>query len=709
MKKMTTAFQGIPQQPLSELSRRRFVGMAGAGGLALLTGCGGGQEQSQLPVVTPPVVIPPSPQVPSGALALLAGGLGGSGRLEGRGTLARLLPLDQVTVNKEGVIYFGIDVLRGKVSAQGDVTFLPDFPFTTMTYTWDMACDSKGDLYGTASGINLIYKLVNGAYVPFAGAADPTVGGFLDDMGTSARLRLPQSPAFDSQDNLYFIDRDNHAVRKVAPNGRVSTVAGTPSNVSLIDGKGSAAGFAAPRLLVVLADDSLLVVDGTNWRKILPDGTVSTLVGSVASDVRTLQGTSIDSLYTIRGHSVVKLSLDGSTVVVAGDSQNSGYDEGFGGAARFKQPLTLALSANGQLFVADNENAMIRRVDLASGQVSAWAGLAPQPGRIDGEGAQARLAAMGPSCVDKSGNVYVVDIQAKTLRKIAVSANANTPAVVSTLFTNFPTDGDVAVDAAGNFYGVRDHAIIKVTPSGVQQVFAGQPGVYGFADGLGSLASFAQPGGLALDSAGNLYVGDEPTRVFTGIQTSNFTYGGTLRMITPSGLVSTVAGTPGRVVTAVFGIPSQSLSEDASYFYGMIHLASDADGVIWVTSQLGIRRVGGTVGAPVWILKSPFVSSFANRFAFKNWVCASDSNGGLWVADNKVIHKVLRDGSSSVVVGGVDSKFTDLHLHNLPSISGGVKLGALPGSLGEISFLAAVGSKLLYCGSENSVIRVQLN
>lgn len=698
MKKMTTSFQGITQQRLFELSRRRFVGMAGAGGLALLTGCGGGgQEQSQPPVVTPPV--------PGLALALLAGGLGGSGRLEGRGTLARLPQLDQVTVNKEGVIYFGIDVLRGRVSAQGDVTFLPDFPFTTITYTWDMACDSKGDLYATARGINLIYKLVNGAYVPFAGAADPTVGGFLDGMGTSARLQLPQSPAFDSQDNLYFIDGDNHAVRKVAPDGRVSSVAGTPTNVTLVDGKGSAAGFAVPRLLVVLADDSLLVIDGTSWRKVLPDGTVSTLLGSVSSEVRTLQGTSTDSLYTIRGHSVVKLALDGSTVVVAGDSENSGYVEGVGAAARFRQPLTLALSANGQLFVADNQNAMVRQIDLASGQVSAWAGLAPQPGRIDGEGAQARFADMGPSCVDANGHVYVVDIQAKSLRKIVVSANANTPAVVSTLFTNFPVDGDVTVDAAGNFYGVRDHAIIKVTPTGVQQVFAGQPGVYGFTDGVGSLASFAQPRGLALDSAGNLYVGDEPIETFANINATLFTYGGTLRMITPSGLVSTVAGTPGRVVTAVFGIPNQSLRDDASYFYGRIHLASDTDGVIWVSSQMGIRRVGGNVGAPVWILKSPFVSSIG-YFSIENWACASDGNGGLWVAGNNVVHKVKRDGSSSVVVGVEDSKITNVYL---PNRSGGVKLGALPGSLGRITFLAAAGSKLLYCGSENSVIRVQPN
>ena len=749
---MTLKKQGIVTATVT--TRRQFTGLVCGSGLLTLAGCGGGSDAIATPAVAPQITLAPqsssvalgqsialrveasgsdlayqwrrngvtlngatgsSLQVvvtstddgaqytaivsnsagqvestaatltvkSSGVISLLAGGLGGSGMLEGRGTQARLPSLAQVVACKDGSVYFG-GARTGRVSAQGDVRFLPDFPFGFNAFFLGMACDSKGDLYAIGRGTNVIYKLVNGAYVPYAGAS---VGGFLDGVATAARLRLPQSPAFDSQDNLYFIDSDNHAVRKVASDGAVTTVAGTPSNVTLVDGKGSAAGFAAPRVLLVLADDSLLVIDGNSWRKVLPDGTVSTLAGAVPSDVWTVQGTAMDSLYTLRGHSVVKLALDGSTTLVAGNLTDAGYADGVGATARFNLPLGLSLSATGQLFVADTQNSMIRRINLATGEVSAWAGMAPQPGRVDGEGTQARFANMGPSCVDTNGNVYVVDTQAKTLRKIAVSGATSANSVVSTLFTNFPSEGDVAVDASGNFYGVRDRAIIKVLPSGAQQVFAGQPGVLGFADGLGNAASFARPRGLTLDSAGNLYVGDEPNVASVAINVFSYTYGGTLRRITPGGLVSTLAGTPGRVTSGVF-VPPLSFRDDASYFVGRVHLASDADGTIWVSSDYGIRRVGGAVGAPVWILRSDRTIDRA---------CASDGSGGLFVADGTVIRRVLPNGTSTVVAGVDDSRIV------------GVKLGALPGSLGPITSVVAANSNVLYCGSENAMLRIQLS
>jgi len=652
-------------------TRRKFTGLLCGSGLLTLGGCGGGSNATVTPAIAPQI-------------SLLAGGLGGIGMLEGRGTQARLPSISQVVASKDGSLYFGGDRM-GKISAQGDVTFLPDFYFGSGSVSLGgMACDSKGDLYVLVINTKVIYKLVNGAYIPFAGASN--LDGFVDGVATAARLGLPMSPAFDSQDNLYFIDYNNHAVRKVGPDGTVSTVAGTPSNVKLVDGKGSAAGFASPQVLLVLADNSLLVIDGSSWRKVLPDGTVSTLAGAVPSgvDVGTVQGAAIDALYAARGHSVVKLSLDGSTTLVAGNITDAGYAEGAGATARFRNPARMSMSATGQLFVLDAFNSMIRRINLATGEVSAWAGMAPQPGRVDGEGAQARFADMGPSCVDTNGNVYVVDIGAKTLRKITVAGTTSVSGVVSTLFTNFPSEGDVAVDAAGNFYGVRDRAIIKVLPSGAQQVFAGQPGVLGFADGLGNAASFARPRGLTLDSAGNLYVADEPNVVPVTIALNSNTYGGTLRKITPGGLVSTLAGTPGRVESSSYYSSNLSLREDPSYFWD-VHLASDTDGSIWVSSAHGIRRVDAAVGTSVWFLKRG------------SYHCTSDGSGGLWVADGTVVRKVLPNGTSTVVAGVEDTRIV------------GVKLGPLPGSLGSITSVVAASSNVLYVGSENAMLRIQLS
>lgn len=736
-------------------TRRQFTGLLCGSGLLTLAGCGGGSDASAPPAVAPQITLAPQSasvalgqsntlrveasgsdlayqwrrngvalngatgssllvtvtpaddgakytvlvsnsvgQVESpaalltlnlgGDISLLAGGLGGSGMLEGRGALARLPSLGQVVASKDGSVYFSGSRV-GKVSPQRDVTFLPDVSFGSPAFFLGMACDSKGDLYAIDRGIHVIYKLVNGAYVPYAGASDPYVGGFLDGVGTAARLRLPQSPAFDSQDNLYFIDQGNNAIRKVTPAGVVSTLAGAPANLTLVDGKGSAAGFGAPRLLLVLADNSLLVIDGDTWRKVLPDGTVSTLTGAVPSHVWTVQGTAIDSLYTLRNNSVVKLALDGSTTLVAGNITDAGYVDGVGATARFNFLLSLSLSATGQLFVADVGNAMIRHINLATGEVSAWAGMAPQPGRVDGEGAQARFADMGPSCVDTNGNVYVIDTQAKTLRKVTPTGTA------STLFTDFPSDGGVAVGTSGNFYGVRDRAIVKVAPSGVQQVWAGQTGVLGFADGTGAAASFARPMGLVFDAQGNLLVGDSPDKKIEGSLSVYYThtYGSTIRKITPAGVVSTIAGITGRIFSDRDLFPGSTTpfpNLDVTFIEPKA-LATDTSGRIWVLAQGGIRRIDAQGSTPVWL----------SRDGGSSMAYAVGSAGDVYVSRLNVIIKLSADGTQTVVAG-VNAPYHD-----------GVQLGALPGNLGLVKSMACGAANVLYACSENSVLRIRLS
>lgn len=618
----------------------------------------------------------------SGGISLLAGGLGGISLLEGHGALARITNPDNVAVSKDGVVYFSCGIVCGKVSAQGDVSFLGNFPYMTIS---GMACDSKGDLYACAAGVGVIYKLVNGVFSPFAGQYAPYPGGgFLDGVGQSAFLKLPSAPAFDTQDNLYFIDRDNHAIRKVTPAGVVSTLAGAPANVTMTDGKGSAAGFASPTKLLVLNDGSLLVLDGTRWRKILSDGTVSTLAGGVPA-ISAVTGVDTNALYAVLGNSVVKLALDGSTVNVAGSQSEYGSVDGIKEAARFNGPLSLAMAPDGKLAVADGVNAMIRRVDPASGQVSAWAGAAPQPGHVDGEGAQARFVDMGASCVARDGNVYVIDTRAKTLRKVTPTG------VTSTLFTDFPSDGGVAVDANGYFYGVRNRAIIKVAPSGVQQVWAGQTGVLGYADGAGAAASFARPMGLVFDAQGNLLVGDSPDKTIECCFRFDYTYtyGSTIRKITPAGVVSTVAGVPGRVFSdrdlpAWSTIPFPNL--DAT-FMELKSLACDVNGKVWILDASGVRRIDAEGATPVWLWRKSGLTSMAY---------AVGSSGDVYVSSGGVISKLSADGTQTVVAG-VDSPYHD-----------GVQLGALPGNLGQVASIACGAANVLYACSENSVLRIQL-
>lgn len=605
----------------------------------------------------------------SAGISLLAGGLGGRGLLEGKGTQARLNHLDKITVNKNGVVYFSYGAC-GKVSAQGDVSFLGDFPGGNTTR--GMACDNKGDLYACVE--HVIYKLVNGVFSPFAGQYPPSrTPGFLDGVGQSALLNSPATPAFDAQNNLYFIDLGNKVIRKVTPAGVVSTLAGTPANVTMTDGKGSAAGFLDPKKLLALNDGSLLVLDGTRWRKIQADGTVSTLAGNVPA-ITDVTGVDTNALYALLGSGVVQLTLDGSTLNVAGSQLEFGAVDGIKESARFDGPISLAMTPDGKLAVAEVGNGMIRQVDPASGQVSAWVGTAPHPGYVDSEGAQARFANMGASCVDPNGHMYVIDTLAKTLRKV-------TPAgTVSTLFTNFPSDGGVAVDANGYFYGVRKHAIIKVSPLGDQQVWAGQSDVRGYADGAGSTASFSKPMGLVFDAQGNLLVGDSPEEVRTLYFVFDFNFGSTIRKITPSGVVSTIAG-----ITR-YSVLTPNLPPDLTFIEPKA-LVTDTSGRIWVLDQAGVRRIDAQSSTPVWLMRDTRLSSMAY---------AVGSSGDVYVVRENVIIKLSADGTQTVVAG-VDAPYHE-----------GVQLGALPGNLGQITSITCGAANMLYACSENSVLRIQL-
>src|ERR1035437_4960097 len=316
--------------------------------------------------------------------------------------------------------------------------------------------------------------------------------------------------------------------------------------------------------------------------------------------------------------------------------------------------LTLAGCGGGGSGTAD--------ISLLAGRMGA--GASSQPGQVDGEGAQARFANMGPSCVDQSGNVYVIDTLAKTLRKVTPRGSA------STLFTDFPSDGGLAVDAQGYFYGVRSRAIIKVAPSGAQQVWAGQTGVLGFADGAGAMASFASPMGLVFDAQGNLLVGDSPNSAEPASLSvyHDYTYGATIRKITPAGVVSTIAGIAGRVFSEydVFVSSTPFPNRDVK-FIAPKALATDTTGRIWVLDRSGVRRFDAQGSAPVWLSRDTTFTSMAY---------AVGSSGDVYVARGHVISKLSADGTQTVVAG------VDAPDHE------GVQLGALPGNLGQVTSIA---------------------
>jgi streptogramin lyase len=162
---------------------------------------------------------------------------------------------------------------------------------------------------------------------------------------------------------------------------------------------------------------------------------------------------------------------------------------------------------------------------------------------VDGAGADARFNYPTGVAVDGSGNLYVANFGSNTIRKITPSGMVSTLAGWAGTTSGYVDDlgsaarfdqpYGVAVDAAGNVYVAElSGTIRKITPSGMVSTLAGSYGRSGSADGIGAAARFNEPHDVAVDGAGNLYVTD--------------TFNHTIRKITPSAAVSTLAGSPGQ-------------------------------------------------------------------------------------------------------------------------------------------------------------------
>ena len=320
-------------------------------------------------------------------------------------------------------------------------------------------------------------------YYTLAGQAGIT--GSADGTNNSALFYNPVSLAVDNAGNVFVADNSNSNIRKVTPGGVVTTIAGQLGVTGYADGQGTNAIFNNIQGIGVDNSGNLYVADMMNSviRKISTNGTVSTFAGQAGS--------------------------------------NGSVDD-TGSAARFYFPTGLAVDTNGNVYVSDSVNQTIRKI-TSSGAVTTLAGYPRSYGYADGTGSSARFHDPQGVAVDTSGNVYVAEDVNETVRKI-------TPAGVVTTLAGYPqsagaADGTgnaarfsylsgVAVDKTGNIY-VADqgnHAIRKITPAGVVTTLAGQSGNPGSADGIGSVARFYNPLGIAVDPSGNLYVADTRNR-----------------------------------------------------------------------------------------------------------------------------------------------------------------------------------------------------
>jgi len=230
------------------------------------------------------------------------------------------------------------------------------------------------------------------------------------------------------------------------------------------------------------------------------------------------------------------LAEDYALTTFAGTALTAGSADGRPGT--FSAPYGIAIDAAKNLYVTDTVNNTIRKI-TPGGVVSTLAGQAGQLGSTNGTGNAARFNFPVGIGADAGGNVYVADAKNFIIRKITPAGEVSTFAGAP--FQLGSTDGagsaarfflpyGLAVDSAGNVY-VADqgnHLIRKITPAGVVSTLAGTALTPGFTDGTGAAARFNSPFGLAVDSGGNLFVADSGNNA--------------IRRITPGGTVTTVAG-----------------------------------------------------------------------------------------------------------------------------------------------------------------------
>ncbi len=285
---------------------------------------------------------------------------------------------------------------------------------------------------------------------------------------------------------------------------------------------------------------------------------------------------------------IKRIDLASVVTVFAGTAGQSGSADGTGAAARFNDPSGLVGTTTGELAVSDTGNATLRLITSA-GTVSTLAGSATLRGNTDGPGSAATFSSPRGIAQDTAGTLYVADSLNHTIRKISASGTVSTLAgtagssgssdgVGAAARFNHPTG--IEVDTSGNVYvaDATNNLIRKIAPDGTVTTLAGLVGVSGTQDGAGADALFNQPGGLALDGSGNLFVAD--------------TGNSTIRRITPAGVVSTLAGLPG-----IAGL-KDGAGPDA-WFNQPLDVCHGADGALYVadTGNAAIRRVGpdGTV------------------------------------------------------------------------------------------------------------------